>query len=56
VLTQVEYVPTATDNLLSVSAAVKDGCTFGVNTKGEYVTVSCEANGFMCDIESKGSL
>jgi hypothetical protein len=24
-LTQVEYVPTATDNLLSVSAAVKDG-------------------------------
>ena len=34
VLTQVEYVPTATDNLLSVSAAVKDGFTFSVNEKG----------------------
>jgi hypothetical protein len=55
-LTQVEYVPTATDHLLSVSAAVKDGCTFAVNNKGEYVSVSYKANEFMCDIESKGRL
>ena len=34
-LTQVEYVPTARDNLFSVSAAVNDGCTFSVNEKGE---------------------
>jgi transposase InsO family protein len=55
-LTQVEYVPTATDNLLSVSAAVKDGCTFAVNNKGEYVSVSYQVNEFVCDIESKGRL
>jgi hypothetical protein len=43
-LTQVDHVPTATDNLLSVSTAVKDGCTFAVNNKGEYVSILCNSN------------
>jgi hypothetical protein len=54
-LTQVEYVPTATDNLLSVSAAIKDGCTWSLN-RGEYVAVRSKSDEFECGIESKGRL
>jgi hypothetical protein len=55
-LTQVEYVPTATDSLLSVLAAVKDGCTLSVNEQGEYVAISTKSNEFECGVESKGRL
>jgi hypothetical protein len=55
-LTHVEYVPTATDNLLSVSAAIKDGCTFSVNDRGEYVAIRSKSDEFECGIESKGRL
>lgn len=50
-LTQVEFVPTASDNLLSVSAAVRDGCKFSVNENGEYVNVLSGDGSFKCRIE-----
>jgi hypothetical protein len=40
-LEDVEYVPTAVENLLSVSGAVADGLGFSNNTHGEIINMCC---------------
>jgi hypothetical protein len=55
-LTKVEYVPTATENLLSVSAAVEDGLMFYTSSKGEHVAAQSMAADFTCGIQSLNNL
>ena len=50
VLGNVEYVPTALENLLSVSAAVESGFTFSVNCAGETVQMRHKITTFQSDV------
>jgi transposase InsO family protein len=52
----VEYVPTAVENLLSVSGAVADGLTFSNNTHGEITQMCCGKSLFNTPVKKERGL
>ena len=55
-LRDVEFVPRATENLLSVSAAVSDGLRLQTNHGGEYVGLQSYSGNFACGIQKRERL
>jgi transposase InsO family protein len=55
-LKDVEYVPSAVENLLSVSGAVADGLSFSNNSNGEVVSMSCSKTSFMTEVKKERGL
>jgi transposase InsO family protein len=54
-LHNVQCVPEASSNLLSVSAGIRDGLIFAVNDSGAYVRVE-GADGWMCRVQEEHGL
>jgi hypothetical protein len=55
-LKNVEYVPTAIENLLSVSSAVTDGIIFSNNSHGEIISMSSNTSRFTSEVKKERGL
>jgi hypothetical protein len=55
-LKDVEYVPTAIENLLSVSGAVADGLVFSNNRHGEVINMCCSKSSFITPVKKERGL
>ena len=55
-LKNVEYVPTAIENLLSVSGAVMDAIIFSNHSHGEVISMSCKMSKFTSEVKKERGL
>jgi transposase InsO family protein len=56
ILRDVEFVPTALENLMSVSAGVVDGLNFSTNPLGEVTHVCCQKSSFQVEVTKERGL
>jgi transposase InsO family protein len=55
-LRDVEFVPTALENLISVSAGIADGVHFSNNSSGEVIHVCCQESSFQVKVTKERGL